>query len=172
MENGQLTYPKRLFLEDGTEVRLVPLEKIGGKPLYISKDGKGYSYAHGHLRKINYRILDNPAHRRLKHSTYLEFRNHNHIQVHHAVLEAWGFPRPAGYQCDHINGNTFDNRLENLEWVTRAENIRRRWELNASRGLSYMGKKLTELGKHALRERGKHRKQWKLVQLTLEFPAR
>lgn len=30
-----------------------------------------------------------------------------------------------GNVVDHINGDTFDNRLENLEVVTRAENTRR-----------------------------------------------
>ena len=32
---------------------------------------------------------------------------------------------PYGHVVDHKNGDTFDNRLDNLEIVTRAENTRR-----------------------------------------------
>lgn len=30
---------------------------------------------------------------------------------------------------DHINGNRFDNRAENLEWVSLAENVRRAFDI-------------------------------------------
>jgi hypothetical protein len=43
--------------------------------------------------------------------------------VHRLVL--WAFEgHPKGRQCDHINRVRDDNRLENLRWVTRKENIR------------------------------------------------
>ena len=42
--------------------------------------------------------------------------------VHTLVLEAFVCKRPIGYQCNHINSNKQDNRLENLEWVTPKEN--------------------------------------------------
>ena len=161
----QKQYPKKLFLEDGTEVRLVPIERTG-RPLYMSKDGRGFSYCHGRLRLIKHQLkIPSVGSKR----EYFEFRWYNDILVSHAVLSAWVCPRPEGMECDHINGNHLDNRLENLEWVTPAENTRRRWELNASKGLSYCGKKITELGKVALRQRGTKRKQWKLVQLTINF---
>ena len=37
------------------------------------------------------------------------------------VLEAFVGPRPKGLVCCHLNGDTVDNRLENLKWGTRAE---------------------------------------------------
>ena len=44
----------------------------------------------------------------------------------HLVLEAFVCPRPAGLQCDHINRIRDDNRLVNLRWVTKSENMRNR----------------------------------------------
>lgn len=43
-------------------------------------------------------------------------------KVHHLVLLAFGFQRPPGYQCRHLNGDPQDNRLENIRWGTAKEN--------------------------------------------------
>lgn len=48
--------------------------------------------------------------------------------VHHLVLEAFVGLRPEGTECLHKNGNPKDNRLENLHWGSRAQNIRdKKW---------------------------------------------
>lgn len=46
------------------------------------------------------------------------------MSVHTAVLLAWYGPKPEGFCCNHINGDTKDNRVENLEWISRADNER------------------------------------------------
>lgn len=60
---------------------------------------------------------------------YLRFRDawghHKGILISHAVYSAWVKPIPEGMEIDHINGCTTDNRAENLEPVTSAENNRR-----------------------------------------------
>jgi hypothetical protein len=43
--------------------------------------------------------------------------------VHNLVLYAFVGPRPESFQTNHIDGNKTNNVLENLEWVTRRENI-------------------------------------------------
>lgn len=43
--------------------------------------------------------------------------------AHRAIWEAVFGPIPAGMEINHINGNRADNRLHNLEVVTRRENI-------------------------------------------------
>lgn len=42
--------------------------------------------------------------------------------VHRLILEAFVGPRPEGMECRHLNGNSFDNRIDNLKWGTPAEN--------------------------------------------------
>lgn len=46
--------------------------------------------------------------------------------VHHLVLTAFGKPQPPGMECRHLDGNRTNNRLENLCWGTRQENIQDR----------------------------------------------
>jgi len=46
--------------------------------------------------------------------------------VHALVLLTWVGPRPDGMECRHLNGNRIDNRVENLRWGSRAENLQDR----------------------------------------------
>lgn len=43
-------------------------------------------------------------------------------RVHRIVIEAFKGPCPQGYVCRHLDGNPSNNRIENLEWGTQAEN--------------------------------------------------
>lgn len=165
--------PELAILQDGTVIRLVPIERTG-KALYASKDGEVYSYYRSRFRKLKPTLTALPGSKythNKKHQYLKLWGMYNNILVHHAVKEAWEGPRPAGMICDHINGNTMDNRLCNLEWVTPEENMRRRWVLYAKQGKGYSGKKLTELGKHALLVRRKYaKKHGILIQLEIAFP--
>lgn len=48
----------------------------------------------------------------------------NSKMVHALVLLAFKGAPPKGYECGHRNGVPADNRLSNLRYITRAENIR------------------------------------------------
>ena len=120
-------YPPRAVLEDGTEVRLIPVERTG-RPLYASRDGHVYSWHRTAFRQLKPQYATYPcskANGRRK-QRYLKMTDrYAYIYAHHAVLYAWVGPCPKGFECDHLNGITTDNRLENLEWVTPEENRRR-----------------------------------------------
>jgi len=68
-------------------------------------------------------------------------------QVHEVVLSAFVGPRPDGMECLHGNGDPADNRLTNLRWGTRKENvadaIRHGWDPRRGRTHCPQGHALT-----------------------------
>lgn len=42
--------------------------------------------------------------------------------IHHLVLRAFGFERPEGAVCRHLDGDPTNNSLSNLTWGTPREN--------------------------------------------------
>ena len=42
--------------------------------------------------------------------------------AHRVVMEAFVGKRPEGRECNHKDGDKSNNRLYNLEWVTKSEN--------------------------------------------------
>ena len=51
--------------------------------------------------------------------------------IHRLVMYAFGEVKPyPEWEIDHINGNTHDNRFENLEYVSSSENTKRAYNKN------------------------------------------
>ena len=75
--------------------------------------------------------------------------------VHRLVLEAFVGPCPSGMECRHLDGNGFNNHLDNLKWGTRVENIadsKRHGTFNVGRGERHGKAKLTAADVIAIRE--------------------
>ena len=64
--------------------------------------------------------------------------------VHRLVAEIFIEPNPGGLEVCHLNGNEFDNRVKNLEWVSHSENeFQKRSHGTAQIGQRNGGAKLT-----------------------------
>ena len=53
-----------------------------------------------------------------------KFIHNRQYKVHDLIARAFLGNKPKGYDVDHINGKTTDNRPSNLRYVTRSENLR------------------------------------------------
>jgi hypothetical protein len=63
---------------------------------------------------------------------------HNH-PIHELVLETFVGPRPEGMEVCHLDGNPYNNTVENLRWDTHAGNMQdmvSHGRTNLGRGLS------------------------------------
>lgn len=98
--------------------------------------------------------------------------------IHALVMEGFVGIRPQGMEVNHKNGIRNDNRLENLEYVTRSQNIRHGLAevnkgRNLMRGTGHCWHKLTELVVSQLRKDAKTmtypklRQKYKLAHNTL-----
>lgn len=90
--------------------------QVEGWPYSVSDQGRVRNDRTGHVLR--------PAKHNCgyRHVALCEGKKRRRAYVHHLVLEAFVSPRPEGEETNHKNGNKADNRLANLEWVTRSAN--------------------------------------------------
>lgn len=99
--------PSYLVSEEGRIFRIRKHKKVelfGG----ISSSGRGYKILS---------VWDN------------KLKKGNSIPFHRIVAKSF-IPNPENKkEVNHIDGNTMNNHVSNLEWVTRAENIQHAWDI-------------------------------------------
>lgn len=76
----------------------------------------------GEIRAIHSKVLIKPWTSKSGH-LYVRFPDKTAIGVHLVVMNAFGPPQPEGTECRHLDGIPSNNKLENLEWGTRSQNI-------------------------------------------------
>lgn len=92
----------------------------------------------------------------LRHNGYyrVNLRGTTQKLVHRLVLEAFVGLCPKGMECRHLNGIKTDNKLANLAWGTRNENMQDRIKNgNINRGEQRWSSKLTESDVFEIREK-------------------
>ena len=111
----------------GSSLQLPPEDLKGRKP------GCWQVSSEGRCRDSRGRI----SHGCLKSSGYREASIFGGtFKVHRLVAHAFLGPPPseAAGQVNHIDGNSSNNRIDNLEWVSQSENIHHSYATNPSRG--------------------------------------
>ena len=125
---------------------IVPVKKGCKCPLY--SDGKGHFFTlnHGQLGQVfdtfspTNRTPGRQCHNGKRGNIYPHMRHFGNTHCHIIVLLTYLGPRPVGedgkpFEADHKNGVVTDYSLDNLEWVSRKENARRRNVLAALRSI-------------------------------------
>lgn len=113
---------------EGVEVRQIEF----AKDYYVSKRGKVYSVKSGHLKARS--LVDLGGYKRL--SLISDEGSSRNELVHRLVASAF-IPNPLNLpEVNHINGIKDDNRVENLEWISREGNIQHAYDtgLNCVKG--------------------------------------
>lgn len=123
------------------------MNKQEWKPVAVT-DGKYEVSNYGRVRNVKTgKTLEGLLHESGYIRIGLQVDGVNHkFYVHRLVAEAFIGKRPEGMDVNHLNGYKTDNRATNLEYCTRAENMKhaRRLGLHDNRGEKQWNAKLTE----------------------------
>ena len=122
--------------------------ELNGSHLKVFRDGRIHSLSKRCKRYEKWIVL----HYSLSNGYYRIGVGGKDIKVHNVITLCYLGIKPEGYQTDHINTNPLDNRLQNLQYLTKIDNDRKRLTCNGKpiKGYRKYGKnyraKITHLG--------------------------
>lgn len=98
----------------------------------------------------------------------------NYVSAHRIIASTFLIKNVSQIQVNHKDGNKHNNRIDNLEWCTRSENIKHAYNngLKISKGVS-MPKEKNPNSKYTEREindiRNKRKQGYTLKKLAIEY---
>ena len=122
-----LTPPEKIYLPDGTELRLCTgaVPRQGCAKLYCSAMGIFFSLSSRGLNQIKCYYVKNFKAKPNVHSYYPRMCGFiGNPYCHLLVAIAWVGPRRFNHECHHLNGDHTDNRASNLIWLSHEEHLR------------------------------------------------
>lgn len=100
------------------------------KKYEISDFGDVFSLDYNHTGKRK-ELRQYPDEDGYRYVVLVHNRKRTKLVVHRAVAKLFLPLKPSiKHQVNHINGIRYDNRIENLEWVTSQENTIHGWKVN------------------------------------------
>lgn len=96
------------------------LKQILTSDYYVSNQGHIFSKKSGRFLKYD---LNSTGYRRV--TLYLK-NGKKRVFVHHLVAHYFIAPRKDNLEVDHINRNRTDNRVENLQYLSKKDNLEKR----------------------------------------------
>ena len=100
----------------------------------VFKQSNSKRWGHGVREIKQHLIITNHKYGKEKSYIYVSLRikrlNGGHKQLsiclHNAIYAWYKGEVPLGYDVDHIDGNSFNNKIDNLQLLTHEENLKRR----------------------------------------------
>ena len=133
---------RKVFSNDMLYKILHPVDTTGFKPIpglsgyFASRDGRIYS---DKWKRVLTPSLDSYGYKVVSIFSGSKKACRN-MKVHRLVAETF-IPNPDGLETiDHLNNIRTDNRVENLEWVTASENVKRQWRRKRTKEDNNYGK--------------------------------
>jgi hypothetical protein len=103
-----------------SQLEMKPIEDAPG--YFVTRDGRIYNSQSGKLLKVSF-VSNKCAYPTAWLATAKVRKQRT---VHRIVAETFlGKPPTEKFEVNHIDGNRQNNHLDNLEWVTHAENIQK-----------------------------------------------
>lgn len=114
----------------------------------ISKTGVLFSLEKGKVCKLSTKWTNHKNQEKRYKVCDIKLKNgsYKQVMIHRLVAEAFIYKKDERYVVDHLDENTLNNNVENLNWVTIGENVAKSlsmaidvWEWNEGKG-NYVGR--------------------------------
>lgn len=151
------------YIKDA-DMRLATSDRIGD--VYVSRDGEKLLKIHREyeIDGKKYVYYNDNYNVTLNNAGYCQTGISKCVLIHRLVATAF-VPNPNGYEeIDHIDGNKQNNHADNLEWVTRKENMRRARE-NHQIDYALMAQTTRERGRYV---KGAYHVDGKTIPMTFD----